>query len=35
MNNIALILTNNTGGLHSFRFEVVKAIAGASYHILE
>ena len=26
-----LILTNNTGGLHSFRFEVVKAIVDAGY----
>lgn len=33
MKNAVLILTNNTGGLHSFRFEVVKAIVDAGYQV--
>lgn len=31
--DVILILTNNTGGLHSFRFEVVKAIVDAGYRV--
>lgn len=33
MNNDVLILTNNIGGLHSFRKEVVKAICDACYKV--
>lgn len=29
--DVILVLTNNIGGLHSFRFEVVKAIVDAGY----
>ncbi len=32
-NRIILILTNNIGGLHSFRKEVVKAICDAGYNV--
>lgn len=31
--DVILILTNNTGGLHSFRFEVVKAIVDTGYQV--